>query len=78
MSAGVGGMNTGAFSTFAAARPGAVLAGVLLALVALAAFLAPLIAPQDPAPEQIDAFFAAHSGATGRTLEAIETLLTSR
>ncbi|MGK2922573.1 MAG: ABC transporter permease [Methyloceanibacter sp.] len=48
MSAGVGGMNTGAFSTFAAGRPGAVLAAVLLALVALAAFLAPLIAPQDP------------------------------
>lgn len=48
MSAGVSGVNSRAFSTFAAARPGAVLAGVLLALVALAAFLAPLIAPQDP------------------------------
>ncbi len=48
MSAGVSGVNARAFSTFAAARPGAVLAGVLLALVALAAFLAPLIAPQDP------------------------------
>jgi peptide/nickel transport system permease protein len=37
-----------AFAAFAAARPGSVLAGVVLALVGLAAVLAPLIAPQDP------------------------------
>jgi len=37
-----------AFSAFAAERPGAVLAGILLALVAVATLFAPLIAPQDP------------------------------
>jgi len=48
MSAGVREVNTRAFATFATARPGAVLAGIVLGLVALAAFFAPLIAPQDP------------------------------
>ena len=37
-----------AFATFAAERPGAVLAGILLAIVGVAALFAPLIAPQDP------------------------------
>lgn len=37
-----------AFAAFASDRPGAVLAGVLLAIVGLAAFFAPLIAPHDP------------------------------
>jgi peptide/nickel transport system permease protein len=37
-----------AVAQFAADRPGAVVAGVLLAIVALAALFAPLIAPQDP------------------------------
>lgn len=37
-----------AFARFAAERPGAIAAAVLLAVVALAAFFAPLIAPQDP------------------------------
>ena len=37
-----------AFATFAAERPGAVLAGLLLAIVGVAALFAPLIAPQDP------------------------------
>jgi len=36
------------FAAFAAERSGAVLAGVLLAIVAVAAVFAPLIAPQDP------------------------------
>jgi len=35
-------------AAFAADRPGAVLAGVVLAIVALACLFAPLIAPQDP------------------------------
>jgi peptide/nickel transport system permease protein len=48
MSAGVRDMDTHAITTFAAARPGAVLAGILLAFVAVAALFAPLISPQDP------------------------------
>jgi peptide/nickel transport system permease protein len=48
MSAGVRDMDTRAIATFAAARPGAVLAGILLAFVAVAALFAPLISPQDP------------------------------
>ena len=40
--------NPGAFATFAADRPGAVLAALLLGVVALAALFAPLIAPYDP------------------------------
>lgn len=48
MSASTTEVNARTFATFAAERPGAVLAGVLLAVVAVAAFLAPLIAPQDP------------------------------
>ena len=37
-----------AFASFALARPGAVLAAVLLAVVGIACLFAPLIAPQDP------------------------------
>jgi len=37
-----------ALATFAAARPGAVIASLLLGIVALACLFAPLIAPQDP------------------------------
>jgi 3-deoxy-D-manno-octulosonic-acid transferase len=37
-----------------------------------------LIAPQDPTPDQIEAFLRAHSGATQRTLAAIPRLLTNR
>ena len=48
MSLGAAQTNPRAFATFAAERPGAVLAGGLLALVAVAALFAPLIAPQDP------------------------------
>lgn len=48
MSAGVRDVNTRAFAAFAAARPGAVLAGIVLGLIAVAAFFAPLISPQDP------------------------------
>ena len=48
MSASVRSENTRAFASFAAERPGTVLAAFLLAVIAFAAVLAPLIAPQDP------------------------------
>jgi peptide/nickel transport system permease protein len=37
-----------AFAAFAAERPGAVVAGIVLAIVGIAALFAPLIAPHDP------------------------------
>ncbi|HZJ11778.1 MAG TPA: hypothetical protein VFD26_03900, partial [Methyloceanibacter sp.] len=40
--------NARAFASFAAGRPGAILAAALLGVVALACLFAPLIAPQDP------------------------------
>jgi len=48
MNAGVSEATGRALAAFAADRPGAVLAGFLLAVVAVACLLAPLIAPQDP------------------------------
>lgn len=48
MSARVRDVNARAFASFAADRPGTLLAGVLLAVIAFAAVFAPLIAPQDP------------------------------
>ena len=48
MSAGASQTGTGVLAGFAAARPGAAFAALLLGLVALACLLAPLIAPQDP------------------------------
>jgi 3-deoxy-D-manno-octulosonic-acid transferase len=40
-----------------------------------AALAAALIARNDPTPAQIEAFFAAHAGATQRTLAGISRLL---
>ena len=37
-----------------------------------------LVAPQDPSAQAIDRFFAAHAGATPRTLAGIQRLLTKR
>lgn len=48
MSAGIGEVSTRGFTAFAFLRPGAVVAAVVLACIAIAALLAPLIAPQDP------------------------------
>jgi len=48
MSAGASQTGTNVLAGFAAARPGAVFAALLLGLVALACLFAPLIAPQDP------------------------------
>lgn len=48
MSARVSEANTRALATFAGDRPGAVVAAFLLTMVALVAFFAPVIAPQNP------------------------------
>ncbi len=48
MNFGASEANRSAFATFAADRPGAVFAGILLTVIALACLFAPLIAPQDP------------------------------
>jgi len=53
-------------------------AGVARSVANFAALTRALEAPQDPSPAQIEAFFAAHSGATKRSLDAIARLLTSR
>ena len=53
-------------------------AGVARSVAGFAALTRALETPQDPSPAQIDAFFAAHTGATERTLAAIARLLTSR
>ena len=50
-------------------------AGVARAVPDAAALAAALIARQDPTEAQIDAFFAAHAGATPRTLAGIARLL---
>ncbi|SEM85757.1 3-deoxy-D-manno-octulosonic-acid transferase [Pseudorhodobacter antarcticus] len=50
-------------------------AGVAQSVPDAAALAAALIARNDPTPAQIEAFFAAHAGATQRTLAGISTLL---
>jgi 3-deoxy-D-manno-octulosonic-acid transferase len=50
-------------------------AGVARSVPDFEALAAALIARDDPAPAQIDAFFAAHAGATTRTLAGIRRLL---
>lgn len=50
-------------------------AGVAQTVPDFEALAAALIAREDPTPAQIDAFFAAHAGATTRTLSGIAALL---
>ncbi len=53
-------------------------AGVARAVPDFDALAQALIAPQDPSGAAIDGFFAAHAGATARTLAGIQRLLTRR
>ena len=53
-------------------------AGVARAVPDFEALAQALIAPQDPSAAAIDGFFAAHAGATARTLAGIQRLLTRR